>query len=69
MPEKFPIEQTPNKEGELIAFFEARGYKNIKPVEHRSRNDILYAEKDGRECFIKKFEHQKITHLGVFYFL
>lgn len=57
MNEKSPIEPIPDKEAELITFFENRGYENVKLVNHRSRNDILYATKDGKRCFIKKFRH------------
>jgi hypothetical protein len=55
MNEKFKIEQETDKEAELIAFFESRGYENVQLVPHRGRNDILHATKDGKKCFIKKF--------------
>lgn len=43
------------EKSELVTFFENRGYENVKPVEHRSRNDIIHATKNGQKCFIKKF--------------
>ena len=54
MNEKPTTKQIPDKESELIAFFESRGYENVQLIPHRNRNDILHATKDGQKCFIKK---------------
>lgn len=39
----------------LVKFFESRGYENVRTTRIRSLNAILYATRDKKECFIKKF--------------
>lgn len=51
---KEPI--TDNLDAELFKFFENHGYTNLKRPAFKGINDILLAEKDGKECFIKKFK-------------
>jgi len=56
MAEKMTTEQAPDRNTELIKFFEGRGYKEVHPAESKNFNDIFYATKDGQECFIKKYQ-------------
>ncbi len=55
MAEKITTERVPDRNTELIKFFEDRGYKDVRPAESKNFNDIFYATKDGQECFIKKY--------------
>ncbi|MFA5413595.1 MAG: hypothetical protein WC348_03590 [Patescibacteria group bacterium] len=60
MAEKIITEQAPDRNAELIKLFEGHGYKDVRPAENKNFNDIFYATKDGRECFIKKY----LSHTG-----
>lgn len=40
---------------DLIKLFEKYGYEDVRIADSKNFNDILYATKDGRECFIKKY--------------
>ncbi|MDP1813338.1 MAG: hypothetical protein Q8K92_02710 [Leadbetterella sp.] len=45
------------KNAELFKFFETKGYTKLRRIDIKSLNNILFAEKDGQECFIKKFQN------------
>jgi hypothetical protein len=41
-----------------IELLSANGYTNVRRAEIKSTNDIFIAEKNGQECFIKKYKNR-----------